>query len=132
MKVFQSILLILLFISCKSQSFEEKIFSCGNSTVKLEIPTIKDIQKHSFIEGETILITTEDFVIIEFHCGGNYSSHISDKNRYKMQSKKSNSLRGVDLKTGLFWRKDGKLIYSNCKVKDTARYNKIFDSKSIY
>lgn len=131
MKILMYIYSLFLFVSCQGQTTEKKTLSCGNSSIEIELPNINKVQEQQFSEGKATLLTTKDSVIIEFYCGGNYSSHISDKERYKVLSKKSNSSIGIDLKTNLYWRKDGKLIYSNCKVNDTAFYNKIFNNKIV-
>lgn len=123
------ICLLLIFISCYGQGLKEKELICGNKSVSIKLPEILKTQEHSFEEGKTTLLTTKDSVLIEFYCGGNYLPHISNKKRYKLLSKKNSYSLGVDLKTGLYWRKDGKLIYSNCKEKDTALYNQIFNDK---
>jgi len=118
-------------MSCQGQTTEKKILSCGNSSIEIELPIIKNTQEQQFLEGKTTLLTTKDSVIIELYCGSNYSSHISDKKRYNVLFKKGTSSIGIDLKTDLYWRKDGKLIYSNCRIKDTSYYNKIFNNKII-
>lgn len=129
MKILIYIYALFSFVSCQGQTTEKKTLLCGNSFVEIELPNITKVQEQQFAEGKTTLLTTKDSVIIEFYCGGNYSSHISDKERYKVLTKKRNSSTGIDLETSLYWRKDEKLIYSNCKVSDTAFYNKIFNNK---
>jgi len=120
---------VLFLLSCKGQNFEKVTFACGNSTVEIEISKIKERDEYLFIEGKSEIYITHDNVIIEFYCAGNYGPHISNKNRYIIVCEKNNSLRGIDKETNLYWRKDGNLIYSNCKAKDTTFYNKIFDTK---
>ncbi|MCF6350113.1 MAG: hypothetical protein L3J23_03660 [Flavobacteriaceae bacterium] len=131
MKILILISLLMRVTSCKSQMITEKIFTCGQKIIKINIPSIKKTDIYSFEEGKSEILILEDKVIIEFYCASNYGSHISDKNRYKVLSNKNNIKKGIDLKTNLYWRKDGKLIYSNCKSKDTVFYNKIFDVKII-
>lgn len=131
MKIFVIICFSLSIFSCNSQVTEKMIFECGINKVEIELPRIIKTQEHQYEEGKITLLTTEDKVLIEFYCGGNYSSHISNKERYKLLYEKGKSKFGVDNETNRYWRKDGKLIYSNCKVEDTLKYNTIFNSKKI-
>ena len=122
---------LLLFLgvlfSCSSQVKQKKVLSCGNSSIEIELPKLKVTKDYSYTEGKTTLLTTIDNVIIEYYCGGNYSSHIGDVKKYKLLYEREGSKYGIDTETGLFWRKKGKLIYSNCKIKDTLYYNKMFN-----
>lgn len=126
-----SLICLSLFFSCNGQILEKKTLVCRNDTIEIELPKINKIQEHSFEEGKTLLLITVDKVAIEFYCGGNYSPHISDKDKYKLLYMKGKTQFGIDTETNLYWRKDGKLIYSNCKPKDTAFYNKLFNNKII-
>jgi hypothetical protein len=121
-----------IFVSCNGQIKQKMKFSCGNSNITIELPKIKNKKEQSFTEGKTTLLTTIDNVIIEYYCGGNYSSHIRDKEKYKFLYKKGNSKFGINTETGLYWRKKGKIIYSNCKASDTVVYNKAFDKALVY
>ncbi|NLN26527.1 MAG: hypothetical protein GX163_12950 [Bacteroidetes bacterium] len=131
MKSLVYIYTFFLIYTCSAQTERKTILTCGNSSVEIMLPIINEIQEHEFTEGKTTLLMTEDLVVIEFYCGGNYVPHINDRERYVEYSKYGNSSRGIDKKTKLYWRKDGNLIYSNCKEKDTAYYNRIFDNKIV-
>lgn len=122
---------LFIFLSCNGQVHNEITFVCGGSTIKIEIPEIKKKDEYVFVEGKSEILITKDDVIIEFYCAGNYGSHISDQDRYVELFKYENSSRGIDKKTNHYWREDGNLIYSNCKEKDTAYYNRIFDNKIV-
>jgi len=125
------ILLTCLFVSCSSQRLERKTLSCGLKTVTIELPTIIKVQEFSFTDGRTTFLTTKDLVMIEFYCGGNYAHHVSNEERFKVLSKTKESSKGIDIETNLYLRKDINLIYSNCKVNDTAYYNKVLNDKIV-
>lgn len=131
MRFLINVILLCLLTSCQSQTTVKKKFLCGRYSVEIELPEIVKIQEHKFVEGKTTMLTTKDTVVIEFYCGGNYIPHISNRKRYKILSENNNFSKGIDLETNLYWRKDGRLIYSNCKASDTAYYNKIFNKKII-
>lgn len=131
MRLLTNMLLLCFFTSSQSQITVKKTFLCGRYSVEVELPEIVKIQEHKFVEGKTTVLTTKDTVVIEFYCAGNYSPHISNRKRYKILAENNNSSKGIDLETNLYWRKDGRLIYSNCKASDTAYYNKLFNKKII-
>ena len=122
---------LVMIFSCKGQIKHEKIFICGQDSIKIDIPNIKKIDTFSFDEGKSEILILEDKVIIEFYCASNYGSHISNIDRYKILFNINNIQSGIDLNTNLYWRKEGSLIYSNCKPKDTAFYNNIFNTKTV-
>lgn len=122
------LVLSLLFFNCQKQ---EKTFDCNGKKITISLPKIIKEQASKYTEGKAMLLITKDSVFVEFYCGGNYSSIVSNKSKYKVLTEQKNSKRGIDVTTGNYWRKDGKLSYFNCKAKDTTRYNRIFDSKSI-
>lgn len=122
------IIAFLTFLSCKSQEKKPHIFRCNNKEAKVFFPKIIKTQKEEYTEGKVKLLTTIDSVFIEFHCGGNYSPIISDTLKYKVLQGIGSSKRGINVSTGKFWRKKGRLGYFNCKAKDTTKYNKIFDN----
>ncbi|WP_299224206.1 hypothetical protein [uncultured Aquimarina sp.] len=130
MKLLLVISINLLF-SCNTGVLEKKTFVCKTTSIELELPKILKTQKHTYEEGEITLLTTKDKVIIEFFCGGNYIPHTSNRERYKLLFEKAGAQFGIDKETKLFWRKEGKMIYSNCRASDTTKYNNIFKNKII-
>jgi len=122
--------LLLTLLSCDAQKKEKYIpkeLKCGNYFGVIKLPKIKKEYPYEYTEGKVVSYITKDDVIIEFYCGGMYSSHVSNDSIYKVLFRKEDSSFGFHLKNKLFWRKKGRLAYSNCKAKDTAKYNKIFD-----
>lgn len=123
-------MILILFLGFE-QDYEKVTFNCGSTIIEIETPEIKKRDEYHFLEGKAEIYITVDNVVIELYCGGNYSPHISDKKRYKELSKSKGSIRGIDVETNTYWRKDRRLIYSNCKASDTVKYNKIFNDKII-
>lgn len=121
----------LLLLSCNTITLKEKTFVCGKTSIEIDLPEILKTQENQYEEGEITLLTTKDKVIIEFFCGGNYVPHTSNRDRYKLLQEKDGVQFGIDEKSKLFWRRDGKLIYSNCKASDTSKYNRIFNNKIV-
>lgn len=79
-------------------------------------------------------ILTKDSSIVTFLCGSNADIMIGDDYKILNSTKIINcgmSLRGINLKSDLFWRKDGLVGYEEVKSEDTLRYNKIFDNKDF-
>ena len=111
--------------------FSKRSFVCRNTETLIVLPEIIKEQKHDYEEGTVTLLVTKDKVVIEFYCGGNYIPHISNNDRYILLTDVNGVQFGIDKESNLFWRKDGNLIYSNCKASDTLKYNKIFDNKII-
>lgn len=125
------ILILFVLFSCKSQDKIDTVINCGSKSVMLQLTEKVNLDEYVFDEGKSITFITKDEVIVEYYCAENYLPHISDKEKYKVNRKNKNSSFGVDIETGLFWRSDGNLIYSNCKASDTAYYNEIFNNKII-
>lgn len=126
-----SFIAALFFMACQSQEkIIKKSFNCNGKKIEVTLSEIIEDKSQSFTEGNVQLFQTKDSVFIEFYCGGNYSPVVSNKTKFKVLSSNENTKTGVDT-NGLYWRKDGKLSYFNCQAKDTAKYNKIFDSKII-
>jgi hypothetical protein len=125
------ILSLNLLLSCNTGAFDKKTFVCGKMSTEIELPEIVRTQEKQYEEGKITLLTTKDKVVIEFFCGGNYTPHTSNKERYSLLHEKDGVQFGIDKKTKLYWRRDGKLIYSNCKASDTTKYNKIFNDKIV-
>jgi hypothetical protein len=110
----------------------EYLFSCKSKTLKINLPKIIKQEKIKYTEGTLEFLITKDSVIIEFNCGGNYVSKLlQNKDRYKILTSLNGVLKGVDNKNNSFWRREGRLIYSNAKAKDTIKYNTIFNEKII-
>jgi len=107
---------------------------CRTKSISLKYLNIKKIDTFIYEEGRIYNIFTNDNSIITFLCGNNADIMTSDD--YKLLDSTKTifgdlSLRGINEKSGLFWRKDGIVGYERVKKKDTSKYNKIFNDKNF-
>jgi len=115
-------------------SLTDSYLVCHTKSISLKYLNIKKIDTIVYEEGRIYNIFTSDNSVIIFLCGNN--ADIMNGDDYKVLDSAKTiygnlSLRGIQEKSGLFWRKDGVIGYERVKKKDTSRYNKIFNNNKF-
>lgn len=139
----------LITISCKNkktksstsmysedQTTDTTFIDCLERTVNIGLLPIETVHHQSFSEGNIVTVKTKDSSYVILNCLFNSGPNLLAKDKYEvldsvLMRNGGYSYRGVDSKSGKYWRRDGNISYLQVKPKDTIRYNLIFDNENF-
>lgn len=123
-------------IHIENQATDTTFIDCLEKRVNIGLLPIETVDHQSFSEGNIVTIKTKDSSYVILNCLFNSEPNLLAKDKYEVldsvfMQNGGYSYRGVDPKSGKYWRRDANILYLQVRSNDTTKYNQIFDNENF-